>query len=176
MAYCSHCAAVLDPSLAMCARCGRPTQPAIAAEPPSSVRVAILLLLVSWGIPLLMLARAMVLYGPRIGIMAQSIAGAVLWLVLVAFLVAASRLGALWSSDTSGLDCRKPGPERLAHWRGKPLGLGSSRSSGRNAYLRGVPFIPPRKPCLVLARLLWGGQFWRQPASGRLLRPFKKAD
>ena len=75
----------------MCARCGRPVavaaaQPAIVAGPPSSVRVAILLLLVSWGIPLLMLARAMVLYGPRIGIMAQSIAGAILWLVLIAFL------------------------------------------------------------------------------------------
>jgi hypothetical protein len=92
MAYCPHCAAVLDPNLAMCASCGQlvndapPPPPAVVAAQPQSVRLAIILLLISWAIPLFLLARAVMTYGFRFGIMAQSLAVAVVGIALIAFL------------------------------------------------------------------------------------------
>ena len=92
MAYCPHCAAVLDPNLAMCASCGQlvnnaPPPPLAAVDAqPQSVRLAVILLLISWAIPLLMLARAAMIYGFRFGIMAQSLAVAVVGISLIAFL------------------------------------------------------------------------------------------
>jgi len=61
MAYCSYCAAVLDPNLTMCTRCGQPLPvapaPAPAAVPsgahPTSVRVAAILLAVALVISVL---------------------------------------------------------------------------------------------------------------------------
>jgi hypothetical protein len=92
MAYCPHCAAVLDPNLAMCAQCGQlvnaapPPAPAVLDARPESVRLAIILLLISWAMPLLLLARAATIYGFRFGIMAQSLAVAVVGIALIAFL------------------------------------------------------------------------------------------
>ena len=63
MAYCPHCAAVLDPNLAMCASCGQlvnaapPPVPPVVDTRPDSVRLAVILLLISWAIPLLLLAK-----------------------------------------------------------------------------------------------------------------------
>jgi hypothetical protein len=69
--YCSYCAGVLDPSQAVCPKCGRAVEaapvavpvavPMIAAaapagERPSSVRLAALLLLIALGISMLSVA------------------------------------------------------------------------------------------------------------------------
>jgi len=54
--YCSYCAGVLDPSQAVCPKCGRPAPVAAVAAPderPSSVRLAALLLVIALGISLL---------------------------------------------------------------------------------------------------------------------------
>jgi hypothetical protein len=64
MAYCSYCAAVLDPGLTICARCGHgapvaPTPiavPVVVAARPSAVTVASALLLISCLISLLSVA------------------------------------------------------------------------------------------------------------------------
>jgi hypothetical protein len=68
MAYCSYCAAVLDPGQPVCARCGRPaavaaatpSAPAVAEKRPSSVRLATILLLIAWGANFLSLAGFLV--------------------------------------------------------------------------------------------------------------------
>jgi hypothetical protein len=62
MAYCSDCAAVLDPNLAMCPRCGRPVPiapppvPATLTERPRSVSLAGILYLVSTVLGVLVFA------------------------------------------------------------------------------------------------------------------------
>jgi hypothetical protein len=60
MAYCSYCAGVLDPGQPVCPKCGRPVEaapapapPAVVNERPKSVRLAVILLLISSGISLL---------------------------------------------------------------------------------------------------------------------------
>ncbi len=89
MSYCQNCAAVLSPGLMMCPRCGlavTPAPPLVQAHQPAVVRNALILLLIAWAIPLLMIARVLILVGTNIGVMAQSLAGAALWLLLIALL------------------------------------------------------------------------------------------
>jgi hypothetical protein len=80
MAYCSYCAAVLDPNLPMCSQCGRPSQqqppaapavpptftptPVLAAVPdrPQSVQLGGILYLVACALSLLMLAVLLARY------------------------------------------------------------------------------------------------------------------
>jgi hypothetical protein len=70
--YCSYCAGVLDPSQAVCPKCGRPVPAATApvavpiiataaptGERPSIVRVAALLLLIALGMSMLSVAGYM---------------------------------------------------------------------------------------------------------------------
>jgi hypothetical protein len=56
--YCSYCAGVLEPGQTICPRCGRQVgaTPALVSERPSSVRLAAILLLISWGLGLLSFA------------------------------------------------------------------------------------------------------------------------
>jgi hypothetical protein len=66
--YCSYCAGVLDPSQAVCPKCGRPVPaaPVAAAAPnerPSSVNLAALLLLIALGLSLL--STASIFLNPR---------------------------------------------------------------------------------------------------------------
>jgi hypothetical protein len=91
MAYCSHCAAVLETGKSACARCGREVLDAALAQitfsaPPTSVRTAVGLLLISWIIPLLLLIRDSITYGGHIGIMAQTAVFSLLWIVFILFL------------------------------------------------------------------------------------------
>jgi hypothetical protein len=61
MAYCSYCAALLNPTHSVCARCGRPTPitPDAVSERPASIRIAAILLLLSCLISVLSLATAL---------------------------------------------------------------------------------------------------------------------
>ncbi len=87
MAYCPDCAAVLAPRQTACSRCGRvlPVAPVTFTAPPLSVRTAVILLLIAWGVPLLLLLRDIAVSGARIG-MAQSFAISLLWIVFILFL------------------------------------------------------------------------------------------
>lgn len=84
--YCSYCAAVLDPTQPVCARCGRPVPAASAPSPavvkgiPSSVRLAGILLLVSIAIGVLSMLN-MILAHPGIGAIGISALGFVVWIL-----------------------------------------------------------------------------------------------
>jgi hypothetical protein len=88
MAYCSYCAAILDPAQPVCARCGRPAPtaapPASAAvtvnERPSSIRVAAILLLISCLISMLSLAPALLRLPPMFLVRTVTLLAA--WIVL----------------------------------------------------------------------------------------------
>jgi hypothetical protein len=89
MAYCSYCAAVLDPTQNVCSRCGRPlptAAPAVVEGRPSSVRLAGILLLISCVISLLSLAGTLLTSGMVFRMPAQflvrPIAFGILWIVL----------------------------------------------------------------------------------------------
>jgi hypothetical protein len=73
MAYCSYCAAVLDPAQPACSRCGNATgavvtapqivTPIVASEQrPSSIRIAVVLLLISAAIGILSIANVFLRY------------------------------------------------------------------------------------------------------------------
>jgi hypothetical protein len=96
MAYCSYCAAVLDPSQATCARCGRPaaTAPApvtaVVSARPGSVRLAGVLILISLAISILTLATTLLLHGGIMGTLfwrlIPTVGLWVVWIVLVLLL------------------------------------------------------------------------------------------
>jgi hypothetical protein len=91
MAYCSHCAAALVPDQPVCARCGRPApvapaSVAVGVTRPSSILLAVTLLLISWAISLLSLAAILLTHGGVILINARSVVPLVLWIVFVIFL------------------------------------------------------------------------------------------
>ena len=84
MAYCSYCAAVLDPGHAMCARCGRPT--GAVDSRPASVGVAAMLLFISWIISLLssasLLPRPALLTRMPGSVLVRIVAFSIVWLAL----------------------------------------------------------------------------------------------
>ena len=89
MAYCSYCAAVLDPGVAICARCGHAAPVASAPVPvavngrPSAVTVASALLLISCLISLMSLATLFITPSRIPGVfLARSIGLSVLWVAL----------------------------------------------------------------------------------------------
>jgi hypothetical protein len=88
MAYCSYCAAALDASQPVCARCGRPvaTAPApisaVADARPTSVRLAGVLLLISCLIGLLSLASIFLTARMPALFLMRSVGFWVLWIVL----------------------------------------------------------------------------------------------
>jgi len=89
MAYCSHCAAILDPNLSMCPKCGQPyghPAPTVLVETrPWTIRAAVALLLISWGASMLTFAALLVKYGPNFR-MLQTAVSALLWVLFILFL------------------------------------------------------------------------------------------
>jgi hypothetical protein len=95
MAYCSYCAAVLDPNVTICARCGHATAaapmpaavvPVAVVARPSAVTVASVLLLISCLISLMSLASIFVMPNmlsrmPAI-LLGRTIGLWILWIVL----------------------------------------------------------------------------------------------
>lgn len=117
MAYCSYCAAVLDPGQQVCARCGRPSAvapippPAALPARPSSVRLAAIFLLISWAVSLLTLISIFVAHTLATRLPALFLLRSVgLWILWIVLIIAIwqrhnwARIGALllflWSIGT----------------------------------------------------------------------------
>jgi hypothetical protein len=64
MAYCSSCAAVLDPSQKFCSRCGQSyaAAPVPSQQRPTSVQLAVALLLITCAISLVSLANVFLIH------------------------------------------------------------------------------------------------------------------
>jgi hypothetical protein len=87
MAYCSYCAAVLDPNLSVCPQCGHASAVAPSGKNPQAVRTAGILLLVSVAISILALA-ANLLNRPMVPyvFLIRTIGFWLVWIVLVILL------------------------------------------------------------------------------------------
>jgi hypothetical protein len=94
MAYCSYCAAALEVGQPVCSRCGRPAPvaapvaaapPTTSAERPSSIRLAVILLLISCVVSVLSLAVSLFQISGSVGFAAtflmRSVVILILWIV-----------------------------------------------------------------------------------------------